>query len=111
LNELNYGLNIFQQLTAPLTQYANRFFNIRGVQSTPDTVASGIDWKLLTGPANPPTSTITNRPPQVPGDGVLPSWSTRLVSLPATQWRTVMGVDHMFMMEYPATQQVIGQVL
>jgi pimeloyl-ACP methyl ester carboxylesterase len=111
LNELNYGLNIFQQLTAPLTQYANRFFNIRGVQSTPDTVASGIDWKLLTGPANPPTSPITNRPPQVPGDGVLPSWSTRLVSLPATQWRTVMGVDHMFMMEYPATQQVIGQVL
>jgi pimeloyl-ACP methyl ester carboxylesterase len=111
MTELNHGLHIFQQLTVPLTQYADRFFNIRGVESTPDTVVGGIDWKLLPGPANPSTSPITNRPPQVPGDGVQPAWSTRLVTLPNNQWLTVDGVDHMFMMEYPATQQIIGQVL
>lgn len=110
-SELNHGLQIFRQLTAPLTQYADRFFNIRGVQSTPDTVVGGIDWKLLAGPNNPNTTPITNRPPPVLGDGVQPAWSTRLVTLPAAQWRTVAGVDHMHMMEYNVTQQAIAQVL
>lgn len=111
LSELNHGRQIFQQLAAPVTQYAENFFNIRGVQTTSNTVVGGIDWRLLPGPADPPASPITNQPPQVPGDGVQPAWSTRLVTLPPTQWRTVMGVDHMFMMEYPATQQIIAQVL
>ena len=110
-NELKHGLQIFQQLTAPLTQYADRFFNIRGVQSTPDTVVGGIDWKLLLGMNNPSTSPITDHPPQVPGDGVQPAWSTRLVSLPNTHWITVQDVDHMFMMEYNVTQAAIAQVL
>jgi pimeloyl-ACP methyl ester carboxylesterase len=110
-SELNHGRQICQQLAAPLTQYADRFFNIRGVQSTPDTVVGGINWKLLPKPANPRKSPITNRPPQVSGDGVQPGWSTRHVALPSSQLRTVAGVDHMFMMEYHATHDAIAKVL
>ncbi len=111
LAELQHGLQIFQQLTAPLTQYADRFFNIRGVQQAAASVPGGIRWRLLAAPNNPPISPIANQPPTVPGDGVQPAWSTRLVTLAPAQWRTVDGIDHMFIMEYPATQQAIGEVL
>jgi hypothetical protein len=111
MSELQFGLKIFQQLTAPLTQYADKFFNIRGIEATPNTVVGGISWKVLPTPANPKQSPIVNRPPQVPGDGVQPGWSARHVALPSSQWRTVANVDHMFMMEYRATQRIIGQVL
>jgi hypothetical protein len=110
-DELDHGRQVCQQLAAPLTQHADKFFNIRGIEATPNTVVGGISWKLLPTPANPRKSPIVNRPPQVPGDGVQPGWSTRHVALPSSQWHTVANVDHMFMMEYRATQRIIGQVL
>jgi hypothetical protein len=110
LAELQYALNIYQTIAAPLTQYADRFFNIRGVQIG-DTTVGSIDWKLLTGSFDPSSSPISNGP-NVPGDGIQPAWSTRLVTLPSSHWVNVRGdIDHMFMMEYDLTQQAIADVL
>jgi pimeloyl-ACP methyl ester carboxylesterase len=111
MSELNHGLQIYQQLAAPLSQYASKFFNIRGVQSSNTNTVGSIAWGLLAGPLNPNASPITDSPPDVPGDGVQPAWSTRLVTLSPAQWVTVQGVDHMFMMEYNQTHQAIAQVL
>jgi hypothetical protein len=89
----------------------DRFFNIRGIQSSPETTPGSISWGLLAGPNNPTTSPIGNGP-GVPGDGTLPAWSTRLVTLPDNQIVPVAGnVDHMFMMEEDLIHQALALVL
>jgi pimeloyl-ACP methyl ester carboxylesterase len=112
LNELQYGLQTYWKIAAgPHAQYTGRFFNIRGIQSPPMTTPGSVLWRLLTGPNNPNTSPIGTGPGGK-GDGTLPAWSTRLVTLPDSQIVPVVGyIDHMFMMEENATQQAIAQVL
>jgi pimeloyl-ACP methyl ester carboxylesterase len=112
INELNQGLQTYRNIAqGPLAQYVDRFFNIRGIQSPPKTTPGSISWRLLMGPNNPNPSPIGTGPGE-PGDGTLPGWSTRLVTLPANQVHRVRGaIDHMFLMEYPSTHQTIGNIL
>ena len=111
-SELQHALKIYQQIArGPRSEYAGRFFNIRGIQTDPGSTHGSISWKLLTGPNNPNTSPI-GAGPGVPGDDTLPAWSTRLATLPGAQVVEVQGdIDHMFMMEYDLTHQVIADVL
>lgn len=113
LSELQYGLDTYQKKIAagPHQQYTGRFFNIRGIQSPPMSTPGSVLWKLLTGPNNPNVSPIGTGPGGK-GDGTLPAWSTRLVTLPPNQIAAVVGfIDHMFMMEENETQQAIAGVL
>jgi pimeloyl-ACP methyl ester carboxylesterase len=113
MTELQYGLQTYRTKIAvgPLPQYTSRFFNIRGIRSPPMSTPGSVVWKLLTGPNNPSTSPIGTGP-DGKGDGTLPAWSTRLVTLPPNQVVKVVGmIDHMFMMEENATQQAIAGVL
>jgi hypothetical protein len=112
-NLLSDGLTIFQLLASPpLPRYAAKFFNIRGVQTANSTVG-GITWQLLPNPPHCPAVTpITNNPPPGSGDDTQPAWTARHAALPNAQWVTVTAaIDHMFLMEYPATQAAIAQVL
>ena len=110
-NELAYGLQTYRDIAAgPPQNYIGLFYNIRGVQPAPSTTPGSISWTALTGPNNPGTSPIGTGP-GVPGDDTLPAWTTRLVTLPADQVQTVPVSDHMFMMEEPATQAVVGELL
>jgi hypothetical protein len=117
MNLLKDGLHIFRQLALPpLPRHANKLFNIRGIQYNNNRVANktagSVTWQLLPGPNNPTASPIHDYRPLGPGDGTLPAWSTRHAALPSTQWVKVEGaIDHMFMMEYPQTQQAIAGVL
>jgi pimeloyl-ACP methyl ester carboxylesterase len=108
-SELTYAQQTYRKIAAgPPAQYVGRFFNIRGI---PKTTHGSISWGLLTGPNNPNTSPIGNGP-GVPGDGTLPAWSTRLVTLPNNQIVPVGGnIDHMFMMEEDITHQALSLVL
>jgi pimeloyl-ACP methyl ester carboxylesterase len=109
--ELQHGLLLLQQLAAPLVQYADRLFNIRGIHDPPHDTVGSITWSQLPNPANIATSPIVDGA-AVPGDGTQPAWTARLVNLPVAQWRNVTGaIDHMFMMEDAATQQEIASVL
>jgi pimeloyl-ACP methyl ester carboxylesterase len=111
-NELSYALQTYRNVArGPDAQYVAGFFNIPGIQSPPKTTPGSISWQLLTGPNNPNSSPIGTGP-GVPGDGTLPAWSTRLVTLPSNQVVPVLGdIDHMFMMEEDLTQQAIANVL
>jgi hypothetical protein len=117
MNLLNDGLQIFRQLALPpLPRHAGKFFNIRGAQFvnnavTQNTVGS-ITWQLLPGVNNPNASPIQDHPPPGSGDDTQPAWSTRHAALPNAQSITVRdAIDHMFMMEYAATQAAIAGVL
>jgi pimeloyl-ACP methyl ester carboxylesterase len=112
MNELNHARNTYQKIAAgPHVQYANRFFNIRGIQTPPKTTPGSVSWRLLAGPNNPNASPIGTGP-GAPGDGTLPAWSTRLVTLPPNHVIPVEGdISHMFMMEEDATHQAIADVL
>jgi hypothetical protein len=109
--ELSRALMTYQTIASPTpAAYANRFFDIRGVQSTGSTPGS-ITWKVLMGPLNPPASPITSGP-GCPGDDTQPAWTARLVTLGSNQVVPVRGnVDHMFMMEEDVTQAAIASVL
>jgi pimeloyl-ACP methyl ester carboxylesterase len=111
-SELNYALQTYRQIAlGPHAQFTSRFFNIRGIQSPSGATPGSVSWGLLTGPNNPNTSPIGTGPGG-PGDGTLPAWSTRLVTLPGNQVVPVKGnIDHMFMMEEDLTHQAIAQVL
>jgi pimeloyl-ACP methyl ester carboxylesterase len=112
MNELQLAVSTYQKVAAgPDVQYANRFFNIRGIQTPPKATHGSVSWRSLAGPDNPTTSPIGTGP-GVPGDGTLPAWSTRLVTLPPNQVIRVEGdISHMFMMEEDATHQALADVL
>jgi pimeloyl-ACP methyl ester carboxylesterase len=111
LTELAYALTTYQMIAAaPPAAYANRLFNIRGIQSTGSTTGS-IRWGALTGPLNPHASPVMSGSGG-PGDDTQPGWSARLVTLSTNQVVPVVGnIDHMFMMEDNATQAAIASVL
>jgi hypothetical protein len=48
-----------------------------------------------------------------PGDGTLPAWSTRLISAPPGNVRTLLGddIDHMYMMSDPLVTNALGMVI
>jgi len=108
-SELQRALQTYQKIAlGPPALYVDRFFNIRGI---PKNTNGSVSWGLLTGPNNPNTSPIGNGS-GVPGDGTLPAWSTRLVTLPNNQIVPVGGnVDHMFMMEEDLTHQALSLIL
>jgi hypothetical protein len=111
---LNNGFKVYQTIAAgPAPDYRNLFYNIRGVQATNDTVG-GITWATLPPGYTPGTSfqPITDDSTLVPGDDTQPAWTARLLGLPDAQCITVEGdIHHMFMMEYPQTQDAIGGIL
>jgi pimeloyl-ACP methyl ester carboxylesterase len=108
-SELQRALQSYRKIAlGPPALYVDRFFNIRGI---PKNTNGSISWGLLTGPNNPNTSPIGNGS-GVPGDGTLPAWSTRLVTLPNNQIVPVGGnIDHMFMMEEDLTHQALSLIL
>jgi hypothetical protein len=115
---LNDGRQIFQLLASPpLPQHAMKFFNIRGVQTENNAVVEntvgGIGWQLLANPPHdPPASPIDDAPQLVAGDDTQPAWSARHAALPIAQWVTLRAaIDHLFLMEYAATQQAIADLL
>jgi pimeloyl-ACP methyl ester carboxylesterase len=110
--ELGHALTTYQTIAAPApAAYANRFFNIRGIQSPTGTTPGSVTWGLLTGQLNPHVSPITSGAGD-PGDDTQPAWTARLVTLGSSQIVRVMGnIDHMFMMEDNATQAAIASVL
>lgn len=112
MGELGHGLTTYRKVAhKPLPQYIDRFFNIRGIQSAPQTTPGSVSWGLLTGPNNPNTSPIGTGP-GTPGDGTLPAWSTRLVTLPSDQVIPIVGdITHMFLMEEDALHQALAGVL
>jgi hypothetical protein len=113
-SDLGAGLTTYLELAAgPTGVHAADFYNIRGVQATNGTVG-GISWAYLTTPYVPGVSPspITDDATPVPGDGVQPAWTARLLTLPASHYITIKGnIDHMFMMEYPATQAQIATLI
>jgi hypothetical protein len=111
---LNAGRLTYTSLAAgPVGANANAFYNISGVQTANATVG-GITWaKLATAytPGSTP-SPIVDDPIPVPGDGVQPAWTTRLLTLPASHWTSITdNIDHVFMMEHPKIQVAIGQLI
>jgi pimeloyl-ACP methyl ester carboxylesterase len=112
LTELAHALTVYQTIAAkPPAAYANRFFNIRGIQSPTGNTPGSITWGALTGPLNPHASPVTGGPGG-PGDDTQPAWSARLVTLGGNQIVPVTGsVDHMSMMEEGPTQAAIASVL
>jgi len=112
LAELERGATTYKKIAAgPPAAYADKFFNIRGIQTRPKSTAGTISWRALTGPLNPHTSPV-KRGPGWPGDGVQPAWSTRLVTLPSHHVVSVKGnIDHMFIMEDDQTHAAIARVL
>ncbi len=112
LAELASALATYRTIAAaPPAAYANKFFNIRGIQSPTGSTPGSISWGALTGPLNPHASPVSSGPGN-PGDDTQPAWSARLVTLGANQVVPVKGsVDHMFMMEEDQTQAAIASVL
>jgi len=50
MSELQHAVNIYRKVAAgPDAQYTNRFFNIRGIQTSPKTTPGSVSWGLLTG--------------------------------------------------------------
>jgi hypothetical protein len=96
--ELAHGCTIARRVAALPARRADRFFCLRSASF--DTVGA-ITWG----------TSITPRPPLVPGDGIQPAWGMRLVALPAHQCITVIGADHMFFMEHDATQRALARIL
>ena len=110
VNELNHALMTYRMIAAT-PPHADKFFNIRGIQSSTGSTVGSIGWGSLTGPFNPHASPVTSGP-RGPGDDTLPAWSTRLVTLDGSHIVPVKGnIDHMFMMEYDLTHAAIAQVL
>jgi len=111
LTELSHALTIYRQIAAPPPAYANRFFNIRGIQSPTGSTTGSITWGLLTGPLNPHASPVGLGPGR-PGDDTQPAWSARLVTLGGAQVVPVTGtIDHMTIMEDDLTHVAIAEVL
>jgi hypothetical protein len=110
--ELNHAETTYKKIAAaPPAAYANKFFNIRGIQSPTGSTPGSIRWGVLTGPLNPHASPVASGSAG-PGDGTQPAWSARLATLNSSQVVRVIGnIDHMFIMEDDLTQAAIAQVL
>ena len=123
----NYGVTSFKLICGKTisTQVAalldsainNKFFNIRGVQVTDadavinDTV-NNQTWKLIAPNFDPDSDPCPITDYRGPGDGVLPAWSTRLVSTPPANIFTLRGnIDHTFMMSDAVVLNQLAMVI
>jgi pimeloyl-ACP methyl ester carboxylesterase len=109
-DELANGKAVVKFLAGPLSAArAAKFFNLRGARTTPNTVG-GTKWTWLPPPFDP--SPIADDPP-MPGDGTLPAWSTRLVTLDSGHCIPLVSADveHMFIMNSALTLAELGTVL
>ena len=110
---------MYQQVATPLVvpAIASQSFNIRGVKIDDDGVVNGTvnnqtwDWIAPDFDPNSDPSPITDY--LGPGDGTLPAWSTRLISTPAANVRTVRGndIDHISMMGNPQVTNELATVI
>jgi pimeloyl-ACP methyl ester carboxylesterase len=123
----NYGFNpgklaraqlICQQVAAPLVQEINnKFFNIRGVQADGNGAVNGTvnnqTWDWIAPNFDPRTDPSPITDFLGPGDGTLAAWSTRLISAPAVNVRTLRGnnIDHMLMMGNPQVTNALATVI
>lgn len=112
MNELDHALQTYRRLAdTPPASVAGKFFNLRGVQSSPKTTPGSVSWGSLSGPLNPNAPPVSAGP-GMPGDGTLPAWSTRSVKLPSSQCVEIEGdIDHMLLMEHDLTHQKLAVVL
>ncbi|MEO8739065.1 MAG: hypothetical protein ABI537_05105 [Casimicrobiaceae bacterium] len=109
-DELDNGGEVVKFLAGALTAAkANKFFNIQGAHVPANTVG-GTTWAWLPPPFAPPP--ITDNP-VVGGDGTLPAWSTRLVSLNPSNCILLKdpNAEHMFIMNSTATLKALAGVL
>lgn len=109
-DELANGRAVVRFLAGPLSATkANKFFNIRGVHTTANTVG-GTKWAWIPPPFTP--SPIADDP-FIAGDGTLPAWSTRLVTLSPGNYISLKdtNLEHMFIMNSKATLVALGAVL
>lgn len=112
---LAIGRETMTRLTQPFPPWAPPFVAIRGIATasngTPKLgTPSGVRWKKLVGSFNPANPSPIIDTAQVPGDGTLPAWSTRLVHAPHRDVKDP-DIDHMFMMENPATLAKLATLL
>jgi hypothetical protein len=114
---LSSGKLIYQQVAAQLDPAINnKFFNFRGVKvsngvDVDDTVNNQI-WDWIAPNFDPETDACPITDYLGPGDGTLPAWSTRLVSTPVANVRTLRGnIDHMFMMNDPLVLNQLATVI
>jgi len=103
--KLACGKLVCRQVAAPLApEINNKFFNIRGVQAANNNVVNGTvnnqTWGWVASNFDPNTHSLPITDYLGPGDGTLPAWSTRLISTPTANVRTLCGgdIDHMSMM-------------
>jgi hypothetical protein len=98
------GKLICQQVAAELDPAVNsKFFNFRGVQvsngAAINETVNNQTWDWITPNFDAETDACPIIDYLGPGDGTLPAWSTRLVTTPGANVRTLRGdVDHMYMM-------------
>jgi len=98
-------------------ELAKKFFNIRGVQIGPDRKAlkqtiCGTNWRLIEPDFDPRQQETPIIDEFGAGDGVLPSWSTHLVTLPEENRITVQSVlHHSFILSSDKVQKALGALL
>jgi hypothetical protein len=120
-NQLGPALNSYKSVAKDLLDpVAAKFFNIRAVQRKNGTDLNGTyvsqTWDTVPvgfNPDNPHTVPITYV--QGPGDGTIPAWSARLISLYETYPNNVVTLrgklEHMSLMESQAVQDQIYEFL
>ena len=113
MGELAHARAAYDATVQPMpADLEDRFFCVRGVRPVADT-AGAIAWGEITTSFNPSTcgSPITDGA-DVPGDDTQPAWTTRLVTQPIEQIKTVPAdLHHMFMLDQPEILAAIGGIM
>jgi hypothetical protein len=119
--ELDQGGKIYRQLAGSLpADRADKFFNIRGVQSLDGSDASATinktinstTWDLIEPDFDPQQPSPIEDGALGPGDQVLPAWSTHLATLPPGNRKTVKGLlHHSFILSSSAMQDQLAELL
>lgn len=116
--ELKRGGDVCDQLVKDLPdELAKKFFNIRGVQiglkhEELDQTICATEWRLIEPDFDPRTQGTPITDVLGAGDGVLPAWSTHLVTLPEQNRITVQGIlHHSFILSSDSVQKSLGSLL
>jgi hypothetical protein len=105
--ELANAEQFVRDLVEPLKPaLAEKFLNIRGIKPQPDTPGS-TRWGFV--PPDDPSPIQDG--PAVPGDGVQPAWTARLLGLPNVTSLQNIDLGHALMMNSAMTQAAIGNAL
>jgi hypothetical protein len=110
------------EIAAPLSNAkSGKFYSIRGIQRQGGVSANQTIHEQRWGwipsnfvPGSQPSPIVDTS--VCAGDGVIPAWSARLVSTPATNIRTVRGeiedgFEHMDFLSLPSIQAEIGDIM